>query len=902
MSFPDSFLDEIKLRVPISSVIGRSVSWDAHKGNKAKGDYWACCPFHGEKTPSFHCDDTKGYYHCFGCKASGDHFRFLMEKQGLSFPEAVEQLAREAGLPMPTFSPAEAAAEKLRGSLFECCEEACQIFEANLQGDAGAAARAYLETRGVSKEQAMRFRVGYAKNSRSSLFEALRAKNFSEDCIVAAGLAKDPVGSNLPADRFCNRLIFPIADARGRIAGFGGRALSEGQEPKYLNSPETPLFGKSKLLYNRHQAREASGVASALVVCEGYMDTLAFDRDGIAQVVAPMGTALTDEQLLACWKIADEPLMCFDGDEAGQKAAGRAMDTALPLLKPGKSLSFATLPLDKDPDDILREQGPGALVKAIETRQSLIDRLWASLTVKADVATPERKAKFQQGVVDAAARIADHAVRKHYEAELAARLDLFWKEKGIKPVKAAFEKKPKGDSAASGDGKAAGPSFGPEDIEAMNQHYAVVIMGQRAAILLDGKDDVGNAIERVRFMNVDAFRLWLANKRALHNGRWGSHADIWLEDKKRRQYRGLEFTPAPPGQSESRDGFFNLWRGFDVAPIKNTDLAAPWLNHVLENVANNDSATYDWVVSWFAWMVQHPRKRIGTSLALRGGMGTGKTITGKIVGSLFPAHYFLIDEPRYLTGQFNAHLATTLLLQVDEGFWAGDKLAEGRLKGLITSEFQMIEYKGIDPVRMPNYVSLLISSNDDWVVPAGLRERRFTVLDMNPARMQDLKYFAALDACYREPAARAALLWELANWKIDEKALRTVPATEGLWMQKLRSFDSYHSWILEFLVEGGFGNGAEWPEYVECYDLHSNYLKRCERLGLRHPLNSVAFGIKLKKTMPEVKRAQKMKRWCYLLPGLEVARETFARDLDYRIDWTDAGEFVVSSEQQADPM
>lgn len=902
MSFPDSFLDEIRLRVPISSVIGRAVSWDAHKGNKTKGDYWACCPFHGEKTPSFHCDDRKGMYHCFGCKASGDHFKFLTEKQGLTFPEAVELLAREAGLPMPTFSPAEAEREKLRVSLLECCEEACRIFSENLRDEAGVAARAYLESRGVPEAQVMRFRLGYAKNSRSSLFGALRAKNFSEDCIIAAGLAKEPVGSNLPADRFFDRLMFPIADSRGRIVGFGGRALSEGQEPKYLNSPEGPLFDKSKLLYNRHLAREAAEEAQALVLVEGYMDVLAYDRAGVVHVAAPMGTAITAEQLAAAWGITDEPMLCLDGDAAGQKAAARTMDLALAQLKPGKSLTFVTLPADKDPDDIVREQGGAALKAVLDVRQSLVDRLWITLTEKADVATPERCAKFQKGVVEAVARISDTTVRKHYEAELGARLKAFWKEKGLKPIAPAFEKKPKGDSSDAASGKAKGPEFGPEDIEAMNQRYAVVIMGQRAAILLDGRDDVGNAIERVRFMNVDAFKLWLANKRALHHGLWRNHAEIWLEDKKRRQYRGLEFTPAAPGQSESRDGFFNLWRGFDVEPKKNTDLAAPWLNHVFENVASSDSATYDWVVSWFAWMVQFPRKRIGTSLALRGGMGTGKTITGKIVGSLFPAHYFLIDEPRYLTGQFNSHLATTLLLQVDEGFWAGDKLAEGRLKGLITSEFQMIEYKGVDPVRMPNYVSLLISSNDDWVVPAGLRERRFTVLDMNPARIQDHKYFAALDATYREPEARAALLWELAHWEIDEKALRTVPATEGLWMQKLRSFDSFHSWLLEFLVEGGFGNGADWPEYIECYDLHNNYLKRCERLGLRHPLNTVAFGIKFKKSFPQVKRAQKYKKWCYLLPELPVARETFAKEVDYRIDWADAGEFVVSSEQGAEPM
>ena len=312
---------------------------------------------------------------------------------------------------------------------------------------------------------------------------------------------------------------------------------------------------------------------------------------------------------------------------------------------------------------------------------------------------------------------------------------------------------------------------------------------------------------------------------------------------------------------------------------------------------------YDWIVSWFAFMVQHPRQRLGKALVLRGGQGVGKTITGKIVGSLFQANHFLVDDPRYVVGQFNHYFASCLFLQVDEGFWAGDKQAEGRLKGLITSEFQMIEYKGVDPIRLPNYVSVMVSSNEEWVVPAGPRERRFAVFDVGSTKIQDQKYFAALDACYREPAARAALLYELANWKIDEKALRRVPSTEALWHQKLRSFDSYQGWLAGLLIEGGLGHGADWPEFLECADLHANYLKRCERLGLRHPLSPDSFGIRLRKTMPGVKRAQRNgRKWCYLLPTLEAARERFAQDVDYEVPWTEEGSFMVSSEQEEAPM
>jgi hypothetical protein len=275
---------------------------------------------------------------------------------------------------------------------------------------------------------------------------------------------------------------------------------------------------------------------------------------------------------------------------------------------------------------------------------------------------------------------------------------------------------------------------------------------------------------------------------------------------------------------------------------------------------------------------------------LRGGQGAGKTWTGKIIGSLFPANYFLVDDPRYLTGQFNAHLASCLFLQADEGFWAGDKQAEGRLKGLVTSQFQMIEYKGVDPVRLPNYVNMMISSNEDWVVPAGLRERRFTVIDVTPRRLQDISYFSKIDALYQRDDAKAALLYALATWKIDEAALRRVPSTEALFSQKVRSMDSFTGWLYELLLEGGLLPGSAWPEFVETKNLHDHFLRRAERLGHRHPLTIDGFGRKLRRMIPGVQRRQSASRkWCYLMPGLEVCRDDFCREVDFQVNWNGDG-------------
>ncbi|MGE0210440.1 MAG: DNA primase [Parvibaculaceae bacterium] len=426
MKFPPSFLDEIRARVSVSSIIGRSVQWDRRKSNPGRGDFWACCPFHHEKTPSFHAEDRKGRYHCFGCKASGDIFTFLVEKEGVPFPEAVERLAQEAGLPMPQISPEAEAAEARRTSLYEVMELAARFFEERLQHPSGARARDYVEGRDISEGIRKEFRLGYAPDGKYNLKTFLAEKNVSAEQMIESGLLVS--GEDIPVayDRFRDRLMFPIRDARGRVIAFGGRALRPDAQPKYLNSPDTPLFHKGRVLYNLDRARGAAHEKGSIVAAEGYMDVIAFARAGLTHAVAPLGTALTEDQLRLLWKMAAEPILCFDGDEAGRKAAVRALDLALPLLAPGHSLRFAMLPEGLDPDDLLKAEGKGALAAALASAQPLIDVLWRNALETSDRSTPERRAEFEARLAEAAARIGEQRVRAHYQAELRDRLRVLW--------------------------------------------------------------------------------------------------------------------------------------------------------------------------------------------------------------------------------------------------------------------------------------------------------------------------------------------------------------------------------------------------------------------------------------------------------------------------------------------
>ncbi|SCW35015.1 DNA primase [Ancylobacter rudongensis] len=416
MRFPPSFLDEIRARLPVSEVVSKRVPL------KKQGREWrGLSPFNPEKTPSFYVNDQKGFYHCFSSGKHGDQFDFLMEVEGLPFPEAVERLASMAGLAMPVQSREEEKRESRRKTLHEVMELAAQYFEATLQGRAGAKGRGYLADRGLGPSVQARFRLGYAPPDRFALKEALGGRGVPIEDMVEAGLLISAEDIAIPYDRFRDRVIFPITDLRGRVVAFGGRALEKDVPAKYLNSPETPLFHKGALLYNAFNARTAAHNGAAVIAAEGYVDVIALVEAGFAGAVAPLGTALTEEQLALLWKMAPEPVLLFDGDKAGRRAAWRAMDLALPHLKPGVSLSFGLLPEGQDPDDLVRAGGREAVDAVLAQARPLADVLWAREIETASVDTPERRAALEARIGEIVKVIGDETVRKHYRAELMDR-------------------------------------------------------------------------------------------------------------------------------------------------------------------------------------------------------------------------------------------------------------------------------------------------------------------------------------------------------------------------------------------------------------------------------------------------------------------------------------------------
>ncbi len=420
MALPPAFLDELRTRVSIAQVVGRKVTWDPRKSQPGRGDYWAPCPFHHEKTASFHVDDGKGFYYCFGCHAKGDALTFLRETENLDFMEAVERLAGDAGMTMPAADPGASEKAAVAKGLVEAMEAAVHFYRLQLGTMRAAEARAYLDRRGLAAATRERFEIGYAPDGRTALLDALTDKGFSRARLVEAGL----VGlreDGSAYDRFRGRIMFPIRDARGRAIAFGARALSPGQEPKYLNSPETPLFDKGRSLYNIGPARAAAGKAGRVVVCEGYMDVIALAEAGIEHAVAPLGTAITEAQLQLLWRIAPEPVVALDGDRAGQAAAQRLIDLALPLIEAGRALRFALMPAGQDPDDVIRAGGAAAIEALLDGSAPMIELLWARETEGAVLDSPERRAALDARLKAHLGRIQDAGLRAHYEAEVRAR-------------------------------------------------------------------------------------------------------------------------------------------------------------------------------------------------------------------------------------------------------------------------------------------------------------------------------------------------------------------------------------------------------------------------------------------------------------------------------------------------
>ncbi|MFZ2995160.1 DNA primase [Sphingobium sp.] len=444
MTLTPQWLDELRARTSLSTLIGRTI-----KVTKAGREYKACCPFHNEKTPSFTINDEKGFYHCFGCGAHGDAIKWMTDQRGLPFMEAVKELAQAASMDVPAADPRAAKRAEQAKGLHDAMASAQTFFEEQLAGIDGAQARAYLTQRGISDATRRAFGFGYSPDARNRLKAAL--KDYGDPMLVEAGLLIDP-DSLEPGktrresyDRFRGRLMLPIRDIRGRTIAFGGRILGAG-EPKYLNSPDTPLFDKGRTLYNIDRASPASRTTGRVIVVEGYMDVIALSQAGFADAVAPLGTALTEHQIERLWKMVEVPILCFDGDAAGQKAAIRAATRALPLLRPGHSLAFATLPPGKDPDDLIRADGPAAMDAVLNAAQPLVDRLWTHEQAAAPLDTPEQKAALKQRLAAITEAIGHPDIRAHYAHAFRQRYDaLFF-------ARPAFVPNQRG-SGAGGPGK-----------------------------------------------------------------------------------------------------------------------------------------------------------------------------------------------------------------------------------------------------------------------------------------------------------------------------------------------------------------------------------------------------------------------------------------------------------------
>src|SRR5271170_1921333 len=417
MRFTPQFLDELRARLPVSEVVGRRV-----KLKKSGREWRGLSPFQQEKTPSFFVNDQKQAWFDFSSGKNGNIFDFLMQTEGVSFPEAVERLANMAGLPLPAATPDAARHEARRKTLHDVMELASKFFEGTLASRNGAKARGYLADRAISPATQVQFRLGYAPGERFALKEHLGGQGIPVEDMVETGLLIGGDDIPVPYDRFRDRVMFPIADARGRVIAFGGRALEKDVPAKYLNSPETPLFHKGDNLYNLATARQAAHNGSALVVVEGYVDVIALVGAGYPATVAPLGTALTENQLALLWKMADEPIMCFDGDKAGQKAMWRAADLAMPHLKPGKSLRFALLPEGQDPDDLARSGGRAAVEEIIAAARGLADMIWSREIEGGSYATPERRAALEARIGELSNGIRDEVVRRYYRQDLAERL------------------------------------------------------------------------------------------------------------------------------------------------------------------------------------------------------------------------------------------------------------------------------------------------------------------------------------------------------------------------------------------------------------------------------------------------------------------------------------------------
>ena len=503
MRYGQGLLEEVLRRTDLVQLVGRRVKL-VRKGRVM----WGCCPFHQEKSPSFKVENERRTYKCFGCGAGGDAFKWLMETEGLSFPEAVERLAGEAGVELPKWSAEDEAREQKKKSLYEVIEAACEFFEAQLRAPGGKAGRDYLKSRGLDDASARQFRLGYAPGGNSALIEHLKARNVTVDDMIAAGLARPADETRGARDFFFNRITFPISDARGRLIAFGARALEADAKPKYINTGETGLFSKGHNLYNFASARPAALKAGTIILAEGYMDVIALVRAGFAQAVAPLGTALTEDQLGLLWRVAPEPILAFDGDEAGLRAGTRAAHLALPHLKPGHSLRFAFLPPGEDPDTLIRREGAGAMQKLLDAAQPLAEVLWRSETEGKDFSTPERRAGLERALADLVGRIADTTIADYYRRDFNERVFEAFKRRQKRPERPYEPRAVRGRSDARRGTGRGGAGFTPqENVSPAVKNSLLARSGRSGALKVKEEEVVALLLEAPELAAVHAEAL-----------------------------------------------------------------------------------------------------------------------------------------------------------------------------------------------------------------------------------------------------------------------------------------------------------------------------------------------------------------------------------------------------------
>jgi len=552
MSLPPSFLDELRGRVSLSQVAGRKVVWDVRKSNQAKGDMWAPCPFHQEKTASFHVDDRKGFYYCFGCHAKGDAISFVRETENVGFMEAIEILAREAGMSVPAPDPKAREKADRRAELTEVMEQAVRYFRLQLKTAAAAEARAYLENRGVAEATQERFEIGFAPDTKQGLYRHLTGKGVVPNLIADAGLCIEPEDGGAPYDRFRDRIVFPIRDARSQAIALGGRAMDPNAWAKYLNSPETMLFDKGRNLYNQGPARDAVGKGHTLIVAEGYMDVISLVRSGFEAAVAPLGTAITPDQLRLIWRITPYPVIALDGDEAGLRAARRLMDTALPMLEAGRSLNFALLPKGQDPDDLLRTGGIAAFQKVMDGAQPMVAMLWERERDAEPCDTPERKAGLGSRLNLAIGKIRDGAIRKYYREAIRD----FWQRDFRARNLSAFYKPNRAGSGARGETKRSflASSVDPFALERVREMAILAVLVKSPALI----EGFVGGLEDFDFRDETCRKLVVAMLRPLANGSEPDEPSPWpslgMEDEVRKvlEHPLIKVVPAvrEPGDPE----------------------------------------------------------------------------------------------------------------------------------------------------------------------------------------------------------------------------------------------------------------------------------------------------------------------------------------------------------------